>query len=66
MPDKKHIFDNPYPENIFKPLGDEDYKKIHKLLKKNGYTLDRLSGNIGRDIRKGLIYILKKEIEEWE
>ena len=40
---------NPYPESIFTPVTDEQYKKINELLiKEMGFPIDRLSGDIGR------------------
>jgi len=42
---------NPYPENIFTPIPEEDFTKINDLLKKEmGYPIDRLFGNMGRRV----------------
>ena len=42
---------NPYPENIFTPIPEEDFTKINNLLKKGmGYPIDRLFGNMGRRV----------------
>ena len=46
---------DPYSEDIFLPIPKEDFTKINELLKKElGYPLDRLSGNIGRELYKSL------------
>jgi len=46
---------DPYSEDIFLPIPKEDFTKINELIKKEmGYPLDRLSGNIGRELYKSL------------
>ena len=40
---------NPYPQNIFIPINEEDFEKIDNLCKQHlGYSIDRLSGDYGR------------------
>ena len=52
---------NPYPENIFLPIPQEQYDKIHELLKKEmGMPIDRLMGHIGRKLRKNIFYNINK------
>ena len=41
---------NPYPESVFVEPTDEQYKKIHELLVKEGMTLDKFSGAWGRRV----------------
>jgi len=46
---------DPYSEDIFLPIPKEDFNKINNLLKEEmGYPLDRLSGNVGRELYKPL------------
>ena len=55
---------NPYPEEIFPPIPEEDFNKINDLLKrKMGYPIDRLSGNIGRRLYKSIIEVIKDVIK---
>ncbi len=55
---------NPYPEDIFLPIPKEDFDKINDLLKKEmGYSIDRLSGNMGRKLYKSIIEILRELIK---
>lgn len=52
---------NPYPEDIFLPIPKEDFNKINDLLKKEmGYSIDRLSGNMGRKLYKSIIEVIKE------
>jgi len=45
--------ENPYPEDVFLPIPEEDFDKINDLLKKEmGYSIDRLFGNMGRKLYK--------------
>ena len=54
---------DPYSEDIFLPIPKKDFTKINELLRKEvGYPLDRLSGNIGRELYKSLKN--SKEINE--
>jgi len=56
--------ENPYPEGVFLPIGKEDLNRINDLLKKEmGYSIDRLSGNMGRKLYKSIIEILKEVIK---
>ncbi len=41
---------NPYPESIFIPPTKEQYAKLHKLLKREGWSLDAFSGDMGRRV----------------
>jgi hypothetical protein len=46
---------DPYPEDIFLPVSSDDLKKIHELLMRElNMPIDRLSGHIGRLLRKPL------------
>jgi predicted transcriptional regulator len=54
---------DPYSEDIFLPIPKKDFTKINELLNEEmGYPLDRLSGNIGRELYKSLKN--SKEIRE--
>ena len=56
--------ENPYPENVFLPIRKEDFNKINDLLKKEmGYSIDRLSGNMGRKLYKSITEILREMIK---
>jgi len=56
--------ENPYPEDVFLPIPKEDFDKINDFLKKEmGYSIDRLSGNMGRKLYKSIIEILKEVIK---
>ena len=60
--EKLHL--NPYPEDIFLPIPKEDFNKINDLLKKEmGYSIDRLSGNMGRKLYKSIIENLEEVIK---
>lgn len=40
---------NPYPVEVFPEISDEDWVKIHAIIKKElGIPLDRISGNLCR------------------
>lgn len=46
---------DPYPEDIFLPISKEELSAIHKMLAREfNMPLDRLSGHIGRILRKPL------------
>lgn len=63
--EKVNEIENPYPEDLFAIIPKEDYKKINELLiKEMGYPLDRLSGNIGRQLLMGIKAEMRKAIEE--
>ena len=56
--------ENPYPKDVFLPIPKEDFDKVNDLLKKEmGYSIDRLSGNLGRKIYKSIIGEIKEVIE---
>jgi hypothetical protein len=56
--------ENPYPEDVFLPIKKEDFDKIDDLLKKEmGYSIDRLSGSMGRRLYKSIIGTLKEMIK---
>lgn len=38
-----------YSNDVFLPLSKEDYQKIADILRKSGYPLDRLAGNLMRE-----------------
>jgi len=62
---EKMKISNPYPEDVFMPIPKEDFIKINDLLKKEmGYPIDRLSGNFGRKIYKGIIEDLIDKIKD--
>lgn len=52
---------NAYPIKIFRELTDEDFKKIHKVLKESDYTLDRIAASNFRYVLGGIKNIIKKE-----
>ena len=55
---------NPYPKDVFLPIPKEDFDKINDLLKKEmGYSIDRLSGDIGRKLYKSIIEEIKEVIK---
>jgi len=48
--------ENPYPEDVFLPVSSEELKAIHlMLLDRFNMPIDRLTGHIGRVLRKPLI-----------
>ncbi|MCK4464843.1 MAG: hypothetical protein KAU83_03945 [Bacteroidales bacterium] len=56
--------ENPYPEDVFLPIPKEDFNKINNWLKKElGYSIDRLSGNMGRKIYKSIIEEIKDVVK---
>ena len=40
--------ENPYPESIFIPPTDEQFKVAHEALKQVGLTLDKFSASMGK------------------
>ena len=50
---------NPYPEEVFIEPTKEQYELFHKTLQKQGLTLDKFSGAVGRRLWDSLN-------EEWE
>ena len=56
--------ENPYSEDVFLPIPKEDFDKINDRLKKEmDYSIDRLSGNMGRRIYKSIIEEIKEMIK---
>jgi len=52
---EKLLTSDPYSEDIFLPIPKKDFTKINELLKREmGYPLDRVSGNVGRELYKSL------------
>ena len=39
---------NPYPESVFIPPTKKQFAEVHKLLKREGWSLTALSGAMGR------------------
>jgi len=58
-------FKNPYPEDVWLPIDQETYHKIHEMLmEKFGMPIDRLAGHIGRKLLEGLKKAMLRRIEE--
>ena len=56
--------ENPYPKKVFTFIKKEDYEKINDYFKKElGYSMDRLSGNMGRGIYITITNILREMIK---
>lgn len=56
--------ENPYPKSAFMIIKKEDYDKINDFFKKElGYSMDRLSGNMGRNIYITITDILRGMIK---
>ena len=52
--------ENPYSKNVFMVIKKEDYNKINDFFKKElGYPMDRLAGNMGRNIYISITDILR-------
>ena len=52
--------ENPYPKSTFMIIKKEDYDKINDFFKKElGYPMDRLAGNMGRNIYITITDILR-------
>jgi len=59
--------ENPYPEDIFLPIDQDTYEKIHEMLQKEfNMSIDRLAGHIGRKLWKGLRKSILRKMEEVE
>jgi len=59
--------ENPYPEDVFLPVDQDTYEKIHEMLQKEfNMSIDRLAGHIGRKLFKGLKKSILRKIEEVE
>ena len=59
------IIEEPYPEDVFLPISSEELGKIHQtLLIQYSMPLDRLTGHIGRLLRKPLAEMAKQFIDE--
>ena len=41
---------NPYPKDIFIEPTQDEWKQIRYMLKENGFSLDKVSGSIGRRV----------------
>jgi len=55
---------NLYPEDVFPEITEEEWKRIDELLKKNmGFSLDRVSANICRRVRKRFLEDIKSACE---
>ena len=55
---------NPYPEKIFPPIEEEEWRRIDELLRKElGFPLDRVSGNIGRIVWNNLMEDVKSAVQ---
>jgi hypothetical protein len=61
----KKIADNPYPINMFTPLTKIEWNHIRSALAKNGISLDRLSADIARQIRKNDIAIATEALASY-
>ena len=55
-----------YPKGVFPPLSKNDYEKIAVILKKEGYTLDRLAGNLMRQAYELCQEDVLRKLEEIE
>jgi len=59
--------ENPYPEDVFLPIDQETYHRIHQMLQKEfNMPIDRLAGHIGRRLWEGFRNQMLKKIEEIE
>ncbi len=59
--------ENPYPKDVFLPVDQETYLKIHECLKKEfNMPIDRLAGHIGRRLWEGFKERILREIREME
>ena len=57
--------ENPYPEDIFLPIDQDTYNRIHEMLQKEfNMPIDRLAGHIGRKLWKGLKNSILRRLEE--
>ena len=54
---------NPYPEDIFVEPTKKQYVLFHRLLQKEGLTLDKFSGAIGRSVWKAVLREIRRRIE---
>ena len=50
-----------YPVDIFPEPTKEDWKNINKILKKNGYVLDRISASNMRYVVNGIKNIIEED-----
>ncbi len=56
--------EGPYPKDIFTPLTKKQYAEINGLLREHfGFPIDRLSGNIGRELWKLIISQIKERLK---
>jgi len=58
---------NPYPEDIWLPIDQDTYHRIHKTLQKEfNMPIDRLMGHIGRRLWEGFRNQILRKIDEEE
>ena len=55
-----------YPESIFQPLTDEEWKGIKWLFEQAGFSLDRLSAEIARKIKAPIIKAATEAINNYK
>ena len=56
---------NPYPEDVFLPVDQNTYHKIHQMLQREfDMPIDRLAGHIGRKLFEGLRRLIIQKIDE--
>lgn len=53
---------NPYPEDIFIPPTDKEWKRVAPLLIENGIVPDRIFGKFGRMVWKNCINKLREHL----
>ena len=53
---------NPYPETVFIEPTAKQYSRFHQILQKEGLTLDKFSGSIGRHLWNVIIDELIDEL----
>ena len=53
---------NPYPEDVFLPPTDKEWKRVAPLLKENGIVPDRIFGKFGRMVWANCISKLKDQL----
>ena len=55
---------NPYPEEMFPTLSEDDSVKIALLIGDNGYSPDRVFGNWGRSVWNNCIEAVKQQLKQ--
>ncbi len=53
---------NPYPEDVFTPPTDKEWKRVAPLLEENGIVPDRIFGKFGRMVWANCISKLKDQL----